>query len=302
VIEVAIQTAAKINLGLRVLGRRSDGYHEVETVLHTIGLWDRIRLQPTTDGLIEAHSEDQGVPRGEDNLCWQSAALLADHTNTKAGAIIHIEKGIPIRSGLGGGSSDAAATLAGLTRLWDISIAPDDLETIAAEIGADVPFFLRGGCCLARGKGERLASHPEFEAWLIVVVPELRISTAQAYASLQRGVTRGRRRAPSRPIQRLLKALETRSPREIAKAIRNDFESAKIAGVAEALSTKEELLAEGCLGALMSGSGSAVFGIAPNRTKAEQVAASLKRTRSWVKAVPTVGAEKSMDITLVETD
>ena len=301
-IEVAIQTAAKINLGLRVLGRRADGYHEIETVLHTIGLWDRIRLQQNTDGNIEVRSKDEGVPQAEDNLCWQSAARLAEHTNAKAGAIIHIEKGIPIRSGLGGGSSDAAATLAGLTQLWDVSVAPDELETIAGELGADVPFFLRGGCCFARGKGERLASHPEFDAWLVVVVPEVRISTAQAYASLQRGVTRGRRRAASRPIQRLLKAIETRSIGDIAKAMQNDFESAKIAGVAEAVAIKEALLAHGCLGALMSGSGSAVFGIAPNRSMAEQVAASLTRTHSWVQVVPTVGAENSMEITRVETD
>lgn len=294
---LTVQTAAKINLCLRVLGRRADGYHEVETVLHTVGMWDRVTIDDPGSPEITITIARGEAPEGEANLCWRAASLLAQRTGVKRGAAIALDKGIPPRSGLGGGSSDAAATLVGLSRLWGLGLPPDELEAIAAETGADVPFFLRGGCCLARGMGEKLTPCPELTAWLVIVAPERGVSTGQAYAALRRGATLGRHRAPSRPIKRLLDAVKSGDIASVAGALHNDFEAAKIAGIDEALKAKEELLSAGCLGAAMSGSGSAVFGIARDQGHAEEVASSSRPNWPWVVVAPTIGAGDHLIVT-----
>lgn len=296
---LVVQTAAKINLCLRVLGRRADGYHEVETVLHSVGVWDHVEIE-SLEGGLRVTAEPEESPQGEDNLCWRAAALLAEHAKVRRGARIHVSKTIPMRSGLGGGSSDAAATLVGLSRLWEIEVPQDDLEALGAEIGADVPFFLRGGCCLARGKGERLTTYPELSAWTVIVVPEGRVPTSQAYAALGRGATRGRRRAPSRPIQRLFEALQQQDVMAVAQALHNDFEAVGISGVKDALRAKEDLLAAGCLGGLMSGSGSAVFGLVRSKEEAETIANRIDGSWPWVRIADLVPAKKSLVITEVE--
>jgi 4-diphosphocytidyl-2-C-methyl-D-erythritol kinase len=294
-----IQTAAKINLCLRVLGRRSDGYHEVETVLHTVGVWDQVEIESAEEGL-HVTAEPAESPQGEDNLCWRAASLLSQHAKVGGGARIHVSKRIPMRSGLGGGSSDAAATLAGLSRLWGLSLESDDLEGLGAEIGADVPALIRGGCCLARGKGERLAACPELSAWVVIVVPERRVPTSQAYAALGRGATRGRRRAPSRPVQRLLEALQRQDVIAVAQSLHNDFEGVGIPGVKDALRAKEDLLAAGCLGGLMSGSGSAVFGLVRSQDEADAVAGRVGGLWPWVQVADLVPAGKSLVINEAE--
>lgn len=299
--KLSIRTAAKINLCLRVLGRRADGYHEVETVLHSVGIWDRLQIHEAEPGVLAVAATPETAPQGEDNLCWVAASMLRDRAKVKGGAAIRVEKAIPIRSGLGGGSSDAAATLAGLVRLWDLDLGRDELEGLAADIGADVPFFLRGGCCLARGRGERLAVWPELSAWLVIIAPERRVSTAQAYAALKRGVTRGRRREPSRPVQRLLVALKTADLGALAEALHNDFEGAAMAAIGDALQAKRDLLDAGCIGAAMSGSGSAVYGIARDESAAKEIAPRLGVKWPWVAVAPTLSADESLVITEMET-
>ncbi len=294
---LTIQTAAKVNLCLRVLGRRPDRFHEVETILQTVSLWDRLALREAPDGGIPVEAAPEGAPQGEENLCWKAAEVLARHASTHRGVSIGVEKKIPMRSGLGGGSSDAAATLAGLVRLWDLDIAPGDLEAVAAEVGSDVPFFLRGGACLARGHGERLTACPQLSAYLVLIVPEQRVPTAQAYAALGRGATRGRRRGPTRPVQRLLDALGEGDLSAVSSALHNDFEKADLRGVDEALRAKADLLAAGCLGAGMSGSGSAVFGIAAGRAEADDIASRARETWPWVEVVHTVPSGEGIRIT-----
>jgi len=197
---LTIRTSAKVNLCLRVLGRRADGYHEIETVLHTVGLWDRLSLSPIPgEPRIALEADTPDVPSDEGNLCWRAADLIARHAKAPDGVAIRLEKSIPVAAGLGGGSSDAAATLVGLARLWELDLAPEEVASLAAQLGADVPFFLRGGCCLARGRGEELDPVPELSAWLVLVVPERRVPTAQAYAALRRGAARGRRRRHNHP-------------------------------------------------------------------------------------------------------
>jgi len=292
---LVVCTSAKVNFCLRVLGRQADGYHEVETVLHTIGLWDRLHLSPLSgDPRIALKVDAREAPADESNLCWRAAHLLSQRVKSTAGVAIALEKSIPSGAGLGGGSSDAAATLAGLARMWDLDLEPGELEELGAEIGADVPFFLRGGCCLARGKGEKLEALPEIHAWLVVVVPERRVPTVQAYAALGRGTTRGHRRGLTRAVQRTVKASRESDLRALAKAIHNDFEDLAMAGLADARDAKAALLQAGCLGAGLSGSGSAVFGIASDRDAAEHIAAQLRDRWRWVNVAPTVGTGRSL--------
>ena len=293
--DLVVRASAKVNLCLRVLGRRRDGYHEVQTVLHTAGIWDRLRLSPLPGkARIALTVNSPEVPADESNLCWRAAHLLAERTRTARGVAIHLGKSIPAAAGLGGGSSDAAATLAGLARMWELDLDPEELEGLAAEIGADVPFFLRGGCCLAGGKGEKLEHLPAVDAWLVVIVPDRRVPTAQAYAALGRGATRGRRRGLTRAIQRIVKASREGDIHALAAALHNDFEALDMPGIADAREAKSALLQAGCLGAGLSGSGSGVFGIAPDRDAAEAIAAELRGRWSWVAAAPTLPAGQSL--------
>jgi 4-diphosphocytidyl-2-C-methyl-D-erythritol kinase len=279
---LSLRTAAKVNLCL--------------PVLQTVGIWDRIEIREDTSERIQVRASPGDVPQGEDNLCYRAAELLARHADLRRGVSIHVEKGIPMASGLGGGSSDAAATLAGLARLWELAISRDDLERIAADVGSDVPFFLRGGTWLARGRGEQLSACPTISAYLVVVAPEQRVATEQAYAALRRGAARGKRRGPTRSTQRLLDALARQDIHAVSKALHNDFERLEMRAVADALRAKADLLEAGCLGAAMSGAGSAVFGTADESGEAERIAARVAGQWPWVKVVRTVPAGESITI------
>jgi 4-diphosphocytidyl-2-C-methyl-D-erythritol kinase len=292
---VTVDTCAKVNFCLRVLGRRTDGYHEIETVLHTIGLWDRIHLSPLPEEAgIELQVSGEEVPADESNLCWQAARLFLERTACSSGVALSLHKSIPAGAGLGGGSSDAAATLAGLSRLFQPELASRDLGEMAAELGADAPFFLRGGCCLARGRGEKLSPLPDISAWLVLVVPERRVPTAQAYAALARGLSRGRHKKLSRAVQRAVAAVKAGDVAALAQELHNDFEAAAMAGIAEALEAKAALADAGCLGVSLSGSGSAVFGIAPDREAAARAADQVAPRWSQVAVVPTVAGGESL--------
>jgi 4-diphosphocytidyl-2-C-methyl-D-erythritol kinase len=294
---VTVHTCAKVNFSLRVLSRRPDGFHNLESVLHTVGLWDTVELTdlgPANGVAIAVEGEE--APADETNLCWRAAQLLAERAKTARGVAISLHKGIPAASGLAGGSSDAAATLIGLARLWDLSLGKEELSALAAEVGSDVPFFLLGGCCLALERGEKLEPLPSVPLSLVVVVGERRVPTAKAYAALRRGASLGRRKTLTRATRRALEAAKSGEAASVAAALHNDFEAVDMLGVTEALEAKAALLEAGCLGALLSGSGSAVFGIAPNQAAAGSIATRLRERWDWVSIAPTVSAEQSMMI------
>lgn len=290
---LTLHPAAKVNLSLRVMGRRSNGFHNVETILHTVGIRDTVQLTAREAG-IELRVTGEQVPADASNLCWRAAELLAAQMKVTRGAGIVLHKGIPVGAGLGGASSDAAAVLTGLARLWEVAPGPETMDRLAAEIGSDVPFFLRGGCCLALGRGERLERLPPAALSLVVVAPERRMPTAQAYAALRRGASLAPRKSLSRATQRMLQAVKSGGAAGIAKALHNDFEALEMVGIAEALEAKAALLEAGCLGALLSGSGSAVFGLAPDARAAESIAEQMRARWGWVTPVPTVTAEESV--------
>jgi 4-diphosphocytidyl-2-C-methyl-D-erythritol kinase len=262
---LVLQTSGKVNLALEVLGKRSDGYHEIATVMQAIDLRDRLTLEAAP--MISLRSDDPALPTDERNLVVRAAALLRDAARVDSGVALDLRKRIPVAAGLGGGSSNAAAALWGLNRLWGVRWPRARLMELAVELGMDVPFFLAGGPALATGRGERLErlSSPAGYA-LVLVNPRVGVSARDVYARVPPGWH-------AEPIgtRRLVEALRTKNAVRVATALTNHLE-----GIVEAMlpvvgRIKAALLAAGALGTLMSGSGPTVFGIARSLDHARQI-------------------------------
>ena len=182
--KVTVQAPAKVNLTLEVLGKRPDGYHEIASVMQTISLFDILTFSPSDEVKV---TTDVPELEGEDNLVYRAAMLLRDTSGVSAGAEIHLDKQIPLAAGLGGGSSDAAATLLGLNRLWGLELGEGELKELVAQLGSDVPFFVTGGTALVEGRGERVSSvKMPPTLWLVLAFPDHRLEnkTATAYRAL----------------------------------------------------------------------------------------------------------------------
>lgn len=238
---------AKINLGLHILSKRLDGYHEIETIMSTIPFYDILELTPSeTDTFIISGI---AVPSdGKPNLCQRAVALLRRQKDFP-NVLIHLRKQIPIGAGLGGGSADASYTLLGLNQLFNLNFSNHELESFAGELGSDCPFFIRGGLQLATGRGEILKSIPSLDKkWQLVLCnPQIHISTAQAYS----GVKPNNKR---KSIEELLK-------KESLSLLHNDFENSIFLVQPLIANLKKQLFAAGAIYAAMSGSGSSVFGL-----------------------------------------
>lgn len=255
--EVRILAPAKINVGLAVLGRRSDGYHELRTIFQAVSLSDRIALRRARRGV---RVRCPALPRlGENNLAHRAAALFLEQTGARGGVQIDVEKLIPAGGGLGGGSSDAAAVLLGCCRLFGVLPEPGLLRTWAAALGSDVPFFLQGGAAIGSGRGEilePLAPFPGTGVALIHLDPA-GLPTAEVY-----------RRLPAAPLTRrardltiLLACWRGGALRRLGKRLFNDLETPAFALAPALAAVKRELSSAGAAGALLCGSGSSVFGL-----------------------------------------
>jgi len=179
---------AKVNLTFEVLGRRADGYHEVRTILQSLSLADELTFEASDD--LSLTVDPEGAAPVEENLVLRAAHLLQRETGVSTGAVIHLTKHIPMAGGLGGGSSDAAAALLGLRRLWGLNLDADALRELAAQLGSDVPFFISGGTALGEGRGERLSPLPTPQGAAVVAVPDAsrpRDKTAQMYGLFRQG-------------------------------------------------------------------------------------------------------------------
>jgi 4-diphosphocytidyl-2-C-methyl-D-erythritol kinase len=254
---VLVRCPAKINLRLEVLGRRPDGYHELRTLFQAIDLEDHLEIGPA-EGLILA-TDDPRLPVGEENLVMRAArALAAAFDVGKPGARMRLRKAIPLEGGLGGGSSDAAGALAGLSRVWGISASPEVLAALAATLGSDVPFFLSGGTAYGGGRGERIVPLPSLAPTSVLLgIPPYGVSTAEVYGRLgglvpltpqEGGVT----------VPALFHKLVAEKDFGL---VANDLERAVLAGWPELASFREALVATGARAAAVSGSGSTVFGL-----------------------------------------
>lgn len=254
---------AKINLALAIVSRREDGYHELETIMQSIDLHDTVQIQRKGLGLVCRCGELSG----SQNLAYKAAEIFLRYWGKLEGIEIIIEKNIPLEAGLAGGSSDAATTLRALNELFSQPFNQDKLLEMAAECGADVPFCLIGGTMLATGKGEKLESLPAVPLLhLVLVKPDAGISTSQAYRRFDAEGMYSRLKR-----EKWVTALSNVDINELAKLLHNDLEQASTEIVQEISVIKKLLLEQGCLGALMSGSGSAVFGIARDKEHAAKV-------------------------------
>jgi len=249
---------AKINLSLHVLGQRPDGYHEIDTILQTISLHDTITLTVTESPEIVLSCDDPLLPAGDGNLVYRAAKALQARFAPGKGVRIRLEKRIPVQAGLGGGSSDAAVTLISLSYLWKVSTQPQDLLEIARGLGADVPFFFRGGTARGVGTGNDLDPLRDLpDQFLLVLKPNASVATANAYKSLKA------RSLTSDTAKTILSSSERAAISDSFdhEALQNDFEPVVFELEPEVERAKVALMRAGAEAALLAGSGSAVFGI-----------------------------------------
>ena len=253
---LTLPSFAKVNLHLRVLGKRGDGFHDIFTVFQTVSLNDTLTFDDA--GKISLERDDPNVPADDSNLIVRAALRLREKFGITRGARIRLEKRIPMGGGLGGGSSNAAAALIGLSRMWGINARSGELERIGAELGSDVPFFLQGGTAAGSGRGTDIEPLPAFRAEsMLIVTPAVHVSTALAYTRLgARNLTNGE----SNRILRVCRS-EAESPDLLLSTARNDFEEAVFADHPEIGRVKRTLIELGAGRAMMSGSGASVFAV-----------------------------------------
>jgi 4-diphosphocytidyl-2-C-methyl-D-erythritol kinase len=265
---------AKINWMLRIFGRRPDGYHEVATTLQSISLCDELTFELRDDDEISLTCDDPEIPVDASNLIVKAAKALQRHE----GVSITLTKRIPAKGGLGGGSSNAAVTLLALNYLWDKRLENTDLLSIAGELGADVPFFLLGGCAQGTGTGSDLFSVPDVpQEQLIVISPNVSVSTKDAYGALKRG---------SLTTSESASILSSSFARPVSGdsgqwSLHNDFEVVIFEIEPEIRRAKSALLDAGARGALLAGSGSSVFGIFDDEAARDRALGKLRREAGW---------------------
>lgn len=270
---IELSAAAKVNLALEVLSRRADGYHEVVTVFQAVELCDRVVLENAEP--LELRTTAPGIPTDGSNLALRAARALGQAAAVDGGVRITLDKRIPVAAGLGGGSADAAAVLLGLNRLWRLRWPLTRLADVAVTLGMDIPFFLRGGTAFATGRGEKLDRVPGMALALVLVNPRFASHTAEAYSGLTATMYSDGTRTRA-----LLAALRSRRPERVAQSLYNGLEAVVAPAHPEIEQMKAALLAAGALGALMSGSGPTVFGVARSLDHARQIQRRVRRG-SW---------------------
>ncbi len=284
---IRLKAPAKLNLFLRVLGKRPDGYHELETLFERIDLADHLtfQLQPSH---VTLTCDDPVLECGPSNLVMKAAALLQQATGRSRGAAIHLTKRIPIAAGLGGGSSDAATTLLGLNQLWNTRLSLPQLRALAVQVGSDVAFFLEQiPFAIGRGRGERCEALNGVATtiWHVLVTPPAQLSTKDVY----QGFDGGRRLTGSTAsVTMLVHALRNGSAvAELAKGLSNDLQPEAIRRCPVIQEIRQYLSTHGCAGTMVSGSGPSVFGLCEDASHAQRIARQLRNDAdpSWRIAV-----------------
>jgi 4-diphosphocytidyl-2-C-methyl-D-erythritol kinase len=279
----------KVNLLLNVLGRRPDGFHALETVLHPVNLCDTLRFEHTAGG-IRLTCNDPALPVDAGNLVHRAAVVFLEAAGLRAGVTIHLQKRIPLAAGLGGGSGNAATTLLALNELLGRPLAPTDLQRLAAGLGSDVPFFLQGQPALATGRGEVIQPLDFFPALrgaaFLLIHPGFGIATAWAYQQLSRFPEALQGRAGR--ARELITRLQTTDLAGAAGAFYNALEAPALRKYPILALYQEFLRAEGAPVALMSGSGSTTFALLPNEAAARELATRFRANFGpcWTAVVP----------------
>jgi 4-diphosphocytidyl-2-C-methyl-D-erythritol kinase len=263
---ISLKAPAKINLFLEVLGKRNDGYHEIQTVMQEIDLVDNLQFEEIQEG-VRLKCNDKNIPSDANNLACKAANLILNECGIKKGVLISLEKNIPVGAGLGGGSSDAATALKALNLLWKIELNDAELMEFAAKLGSDIPFFIKGKTSLCSGRGEKITPiEVENEMNYLIIFPHINISTTTIYRNLKIDLTKKRKN-----VSFFLNALKHHKATGISKLLFNRLEEVVFATYPDLLDVKRALDHFGFCGLSISGSGSAFFGLCNDRQQAEAI-------------------------------
>ena len=269
-----LQAFAKINLGLDVLGKREDGYHEVRMIMQTIRMYDQLDMRKSVEPGIHLTTNKKYIPVDENNLIWRAAKLMMDTCGIMEGVSIHLHKVIPVAAGMAGGSSDAAATLVGMNRLFHCGLSKEKLMELGVQIGADVPYCVLRGTALAEGIGEKLTVLPPMpDCWILIGKPGISVSTKYVYTTLDLNTD-----TVHPDIDGMRKALEDGDLYGITDRMGNVLQDVTIPAYPEVETIKERMKAWGAVNAMMSGSGPTVFGIFDNEEKAQEACQKLRES------------------------
>lgn len=279
-----LQAFAKINLGLDVLGKREDGYHEVRMIMQTIRMYDQLDMRKSVEPGIHLTTNKKYIPVDENNLVWRAAKLMMDTCGIMEGVSIHLHKVIPVAAGMAGGSSDAAATLVGMNRLFHCGLSKEKLMELGVQIGADVPYCVLRGTALAEGIGEKLTVLPPMpDCWILIGKPGISVSTKYVYTTLDLNTD-----TVHPDIDGMKKALEDGNLYGITERMGNVLQDVTIPAYPEVERIKEQMKALGAVNAMMSGSGPTVFGIFDNEEKAQKACQKLRESGSCQQVFLTV--------------
>ena len=263
---ISLKAPAKINLFLEILGKRSDGYHEIETIMQEIDLADNLQFEEIQEG-VKLECSDKNIPLNQDNLVCKAANLILKECGIKKGVLINLEKKIPVGAGLGGGSSDAAATLKALNLLWNVGLSDGELMEFAAKLGSDIPFFIKGGTSLCGGRGEKISPvEVRGKMHYLVLFPHVHISTETIYKNLKIDLTKKRK-----DVSFFSDALKYSEVADIGKLLFNRLEEVVFTTYPDLLKVQSSLKIFDFCGLSISGSGSAFFGLCNDRHQAEAI-------------------------------
>lgn len=272
--EISVKALAKINLGLDVVRRREDGYHEVRMVMQTIHLFDRLQIARNNSGAITMSTNLSFLPTNENNLVYKAAKLLKDEFEIKDGIDVKLHKHIPVAAGMAGGSTDAAAVLYGMNRIFDLGLSREELMQRGVKLGADVPYCVMRGTALAEGIGEKLTALPPMvKCPVLIAKPQISVSTKFVYENLKLN-----QQTTHPDIDRLVADIEAKDLHAIAADMGNVLESVTIPHYPIIADIKEHMMEHGALNSMMSGSGPTVFGLFEDEDTAQAAYEAMKES------------------------
>lgn len=272
--KISLKALAKINLGLDVVRRREDGYHEVRMIMQTIHLFDRVNIEKTSEPGIRIKTNLSYLPVNENNLIYKAGRLLMDEFDITEGVSVDLEKRIPVAAGMAGGSTDAAAMLYGMNKMFGLGLSMQELKDRGVKIGADIPYCLMRGTALAEGIGEKLKSLPPMiKCPVLIAKPQISVSTKFVYENLKLDEM-----AKHPDIDQLIKDIKTKDLQGVCDHMGNILETVTIPNYPIIAEIKKNMIENGATGAMMSGSGPTVFGLFDDAEKAKQAYRAMKKS------------------------
>lgn len=272
--KISLKALAKINLGLDVVRRREDGYHEVRMVMQTIHLFDRLNIEKTKDAGISIKTNLSFLPVNENNLIYKAGKLLVDEFNITEGVSVELDKRIPVAAGMAGGSTDAAAMLYGMNKIFDLGLSMQELKDRGVKIGADVPYCLMRGTALAEGIGEKLKSLPPMiKCPVLIAKPQISVSTKFVYENLRLDEN-----TVHPDIDALIQDIKDKDLQEVCNHMGNVLETVTIPNYPIIDEIKKKMMNSGAIGAMMSGSGPTVFGLFEDEETAKKAYKEMKKS------------------------